>query len=102
METTGNYASFLNGKVDRPHRTITAMVRAMLLNAGLPSTLWCYASKLLLMYIVTFITQPYAKLLMKHDMAQSLILFTFVSGDVTFTFVFLLQRNLIIMSWLHY
>jgi hypothetical protein len=42
METTGGYASFLNGKVERPHRTIANMVRAMFLNAGLNRNLWCY------------------------------------------------------------
>jgi len=45
LESTGGYASFLNGKVERPHRTIGQMVRAMLLNSGLPSTLWCYAAE---------------------------------------------------------
>jgi len=45
LETTGGYASFLNGKVERHHRTIAQMVRAMLLNSGLPSTLWCYAAE---------------------------------------------------------
>ncbi len=44
METTGGFASFLNGKIERPHRTIAQVVRAMLLNSGLPSTLWCYAA----------------------------------------------------------
>lgn len=45
LETTGGYASFLNGKVERHHHTIAQMVRALLLNSGLPSTLWCYAAK---------------------------------------------------------
>jgi hypothetical protein len=45
METTGGYASFLNGKVERPHRTLASMVRAMLLNSGLPTSLWCYAAE---------------------------------------------------------
>jgi hypothetical protein len=43
LETTGGYASFLNGKIERPHHTLANMVRAMLLNAGLLSTLRCYA-----------------------------------------------------------
>jgi len=45
METTGGFASFLNGKIERPHRTIAQHVRAMLLNSGLPSNLWCYAAE---------------------------------------------------------
>jgi hypothetical protein len=45
LESTGGYASFLNGKIERPHRTIANMVRAMLLNSGLPNNLWCYASE---------------------------------------------------------
>jgi hypothetical protein len=43
LESTGGYASFLNGKIERPHRTLGQMVRAMLINSGLPSNLWCYA-----------------------------------------------------------
>jgi len=35
METTGGFVSFLNGKIERPHRTIAQMVRALLLNSGL-------------------------------------------------------------------
>jgi len=45
LETTGGYASFLNGKIERHHRTIAQMVHAMLLNSGLPHTLWCYATE---------------------------------------------------------
>ncbi len=45
LESTGGYASYLNGKIERPHRTIANMVRAMLLNSGLPSNLWCYAAE---------------------------------------------------------
>jgi len=32
-------------KIERHHRTIAQMVRAMLLNSGLPSTLWCFAAE---------------------------------------------------------
>jgi hypothetical protein len=45
LETTGGYASFLNGKIERHHRTIAQMVRSMLLNSGLPNHLWCYAAE---------------------------------------------------------
>jgi len=45
METTRGHASFLNGKIERPHRTISQMVRSMLLNSGLPDKLWCYAAE---------------------------------------------------------
>jgi hypothetical protein len=34
LETTGGHASFLNGKVERPNRTIADMVRALYFNAG--------------------------------------------------------------------
>jgi hypothetical protein len=44
LESTSGYASFLNGKIERPHRAITNMVRAMLLNSGLPNKRWCYAA----------------------------------------------------------
>jgi hypothetical protein len=45
METTGGYASWLNGKIERPHRTIANKVRAMLYNSGLSNTLWCFAAE---------------------------------------------------------
>ncbi len=45
LETTGGHSSFLNGKIERPHRTISQLVRAMILNAGqIPST-WCYCAE---------------------------------------------------------
>jgi hypothetical protein len=48
LKTTGGCASWLNGKIERPHRTIAQMVRAMLLDSGLPDTLWCYAAEIAL------------------------------------------------------
>jgi len=45
LQTTGGYASFLNGKVERHHRTIAQMVCSLLLNSGLLSDLWCYAAE---------------------------------------------------------
>jgi len=44
LETTSGYASFLNGKIERHHRTIAQMVHSMLLNSGLPNNLWCFAA----------------------------------------------------------
>jgi hypothetical protein len=45
LQTTGGYVSFLNGKVECHHRTIANLVRSLLLNSGLPSDLWCYATE---------------------------------------------------------
>jgi hypothetical protein len=45
METTGGYASWLNGKIERPHCMIANKVRAMLYNSGLINTLWCFATE---------------------------------------------------------
>jgi hypothetical protein len=45
LQSTGGYASFLNGKIECPHRTIAPMVQAMLLNSGLPDTLLCYTTE---------------------------------------------------------
>jgi hypothetical protein len=45
MDTTGSYSSFLDGKVERPHQTISQLVRAMLLNSGQPPNTWCYCAK---------------------------------------------------------
>jgi hypothetical protein len=43
LETTGGYASFLNGKVERPNRTLAERARCMLINDGAPSKDWCFA-----------------------------------------------------------
>jgi hypothetical protein len=45
LETTGGYASFLNGKVERPNCTIADMVRALYFNAGHSTDKWCYAAE---------------------------------------------------------
>jgi hypothetical protein len=45
LETTGGYASFLNGKVERPNRTIADMVHALYFNAGHSPDKWCYAAE---------------------------------------------------------
>jgi len=45
LETTGGYASFLNGKVERPHRTIADMTRALYFNTGHSPDKWCYAAE---------------------------------------------------------
>ncbi len=45
MDTTGGYSSFLNGKVEHPHQTISQLVRAMLLNSGHPPSTWCYCAE---------------------------------------------------------
>jgi hypothetical protein len=43
FETTGGSASFLNGKVERPNRTLAESTSCMLLNAGYPSKAWLCA-----------------------------------------------------------
>jgi hypothetical protein len=45
LDTTGGYSSFLNGKVERPHQTISQLVRAMILNSGHTPDLWCYCAE---------------------------------------------------------
>ena len=45
LETTGGYASFLNGKVERHHCTIANMVRSMLKNSSHNKHKWCYAAE---------------------------------------------------------
>ncbi len=45
LETTGGHSSFLNGKIERPHRTLSQMVRAMIINAGHSPTTWCYCAE---------------------------------------------------------
>lgn len=42
-QTTGGYASHLNGKDERQHRTNAAPVRFMLYLSELPEKYWCYA-----------------------------------------------------------
>jgi hypothetical protein len=41
LETTGSYASFLNGKVERPNCTLAERSNCMILNAGAPAMNWC-------------------------------------------------------------
>ena len=43
VQTTGGYASTINGKAETPNRTIKRMIRTMLIGAGLPDELWCFA-----------------------------------------------------------
>jgi hypothetical protein len=45
LDTTGGYSSFLNGKVERPHQTISQLVRAMLINLGHSRDTWCYCAE---------------------------------------------------------
>jgi len=45
MDTTGGYASLLNGNVERPHRTIADMIRALYFNAGHSPDKWCFAAE---------------------------------------------------------
>jgi len=43
MQTTGGYASHLNGVTEREHRTDADSIRTSLYAAGLDDNLWCYA-----------------------------------------------------------
>lgn len=45
LETTGGRASFLNGKVEWPNRTIADLVYALYLYAGHSPDKWCYAAE---------------------------------------------------------
>ena len=42
LETTGSYASWLNGKAERHIQTISNMLRSSLFYSGLPLNLWCF------------------------------------------------------------
>lgn len=42
-EFTGGYASTINGKVERPNRTLKNMVRSQLFARGFPDKFWCFA-----------------------------------------------------------
>jgi hypothetical protein len=45
INTTGGYASFFNGKVERPYRTLAERARCMLINAGASKKDWCFATE---------------------------------------------------------
>ena len=45
LQTTGGYASFLNGKVERPHQTFKQMIKRMCYNANLSTEYWCFAQQ---------------------------------------------------------
>jgi hypothetical protein len=44
LDMTGGYASYLNGKVERPSRTIAERLMASLINANRHAKDWCYAA----------------------------------------------------------
>eukprot|EP00957_Ditylum_brightwellii_P117907 8993661-Ditylum_brightwellii.AAC.1 len=44
INTTGGYASWFNGKIERPHETIKNGTRAILMDAGKEEVYWCSAS----------------------------------------------------------
>jgi len=96
LESSGGYASFLNGKIDCSHCTIAQMVCAMLLNSGLPNNLWCYAAET----TVDFYHYSYHSALCKtpyeawYGIKPHIIC---VFGVATFTSIFLLLRSLIIV-----
>jgi hypothetical protein len=45
LDTTGGYASYLNGKVERTNSTVANKVQCMLLNSDRPLSHWCYAAE---------------------------------------------------------
>jgi hypothetical protein len=45
LETTGGYTSFLNGKVERPNRTLAERARYMILDSGALKQDWCFATE---------------------------------------------------------
>jgi hypothetical protein len=44
LETTGGYAFFLYGKVERPHKTTANIPHALLFNSAQHPDKWCYAA----------------------------------------------------------
>jgi hypothetical protein len=45
LKHTGGYASYLNGKVECPNRTLAERARCVIINADSPKIVWCYAVK---------------------------------------------------------
>ena len=43
VQTTGGYNSENNGMEESPIKPIKRMVRLLLIGAGMPDTLWCFA-----------------------------------------------------------
>lgn len=43
MQTTGGHASWLNGKIERPHQTLQKMFNAAILDSGHSKDKWCLA-----------------------------------------------------------
>eukprot|EP00957_Ditylum_brightwellii_P090570 6897681-Ditylum_brightwellii.AAC.1 len=41
---TGGYASWINGKIEKPHETIKNRTQATLMDTGKEEIYWCYAS----------------------------------------------------------
>ena len=45
MESTGGYASTINGKAESPHRTTKKTIRSMLMGANLDDAFWCFTGQ---------------------------------------------------------
>ena len=45
LQSTGGYASTINGKAESPHMTIKRMIRAMLIGASMLDIFWCFAGQ---------------------------------------------------------
>lgn len=43
MQTTGGHRSLLNGKIERPHQTITKMFNSAIADCGHNKNKWCFA-----------------------------------------------------------
>jgi len=45
IQSTGGYASSINGKAEAPHRTIKTTTRSMLMGADMSDEYWCFAGQ---------------------------------------------------------
>ena len=45
LQTTGGYASTINGKAERPHRSVKNMIRAPLMGSNSPDEWWCFCGQ---------------------------------------------------------
>ena len=45
LQSTGGYASSINGKAEAPNRTVKRGIRAMLMGSGFPDTAHCFAGQ---------------------------------------------------------
>jgi hypothetical protein len=98
LQTTGGYASFLNGKVERPNRTLADRARCLLLNAA-PPRIGVTPRNMLLIYIELHTIPPLHVHHISPGTAKSSMLKTCTYGVVVFYSQHTISRSHKTVPW---